>query len=204
VPVQKTAVLTSSHDRLREAAKDLFAERGFEDTTTAAICRLAGTSQSQLIKHFNNKLGLLEAVFEFAWEQINPAIRLAAERMPSPTDKLKILVDMMLTFLERDRALRTLFLLEGRRIRGDGHMVVLTPGFLEFIKFLDSILKEMGARGELLPHIHIQALRSGFMGAIEGLLRDQHLARTTRFPATFSEADSRVIFSTFLAACLNK
>jgi AcrR family transcriptional regulator len=204
VPAQKTAVLTSSHDRLREAAKDLFAERGFEDTTTAAICRLAGTSQSQLIKHFNNKLGLLEAVFEFAWEQINPAIRLAAERMPSPTDKLKILVDMMLTFLERDRALRTLFLLEGRRIRGDGHMVVLTPGFLEFIKFLDSILKEMGTRGELLPHIHIQALRSGFMGAIEGLLRDQHLARTTRFPATFSEADSRVIFSTFLAACLNK
>jgi AcrR family transcriptional regulator len=203
VPVQ-TAVLTSSHDRLREAAKDLFAERGFEDTTTAAICRLAGTSQSQLIKHFNNKLGLLEAVFEFAWEQINPAIRLAAERMPSPTDKLKILVDMMLTFLERDRALRTLFLLEGRRIRGDGHMVVLTPGFLEFIEFLDSILKEMSARGELLPHIHIQALRSGFMGAIEGLLRDQHLARTTRFPATFSEADSRVIFSTFLAACLNK
>jgi AcrR family transcriptional regulator len=204
VPVQKTAVLTSSHDRLREAAKDLFAERGFEDTTTAAICRLAGTSQSQLIKHFNNKLGLLEAVFEFAWEQINPAIRLAAEKIPSPTDKLRIVVDMMLTFLERDRTLRTLFLLEGRRIRGDGHLVVLTPGFLEFIRFLDSILKEMSVRGELSPNIHLQALRSGFMGAIEGLLRDQHLARTIRFPATFSEADSRVIFSSFLAACLNK
>jgi AcrR family transcriptional regulator len=204
VPVQKTAVLTSSHDRLREAAKDLFAERGFEDTTTAAICRLAGTSQSQLIKHFNNKLGLLEAVFEFAWEQINPAIRLAAEKIPSPTDKLRIVVDMMLTFLERDRTLRTLFLLEGRRIRGDGHLVVLTPGFLEFIKFLDSILREMSVRGELSPNIHLQALRSGFMGAIEGLLRDQHLARTIRFPATFSEADSRVIFSSFLAACLNK
>ena len=200
---QKTAVLTSSHDRLREAAKDLFAERGYEDSSTAAICRLAGTSQSQLIKHFNNKLGLLEAVFEFAWEQINPAIRLAAERIPSPTDKLKIVVDMMLTFLERDRALRTLFLLEGRRIRGDGHMIVLTPGFLEFIKFLDGVLKEMQAKGELTPHIHLQALRSGLMGAIEGLLRDQYLARATRYPATFSEADSRVIFSTILAAFLN-
>jgi len=149
-------------------------------------------------------LGLLEAVFEFAWEQINPAIRLAAERIPSPTDKLKIVVDMMLTFLERDRALRTLFLLEGRRIRGDGHMIVLTPGFLEFIKFLDGVLKEMQAKGELAPHIHLQALRSGLMGAIEGLLRDQYLARATRYPATFSEADSRVIFSTILAAFLNK
>jgi AcrR family transcriptional regulator len=204
MPFQKTAVLTSSRDRLREAAKDLFADCGFEGTSTAEICRLAGTSQSQLIKHFTNKLGLLEAVFDNAWEHINPAIQLAAERIPSPTDKFKILVDMMLTFLERDRALRTLFLLEGRRIRGDGHLVVLTPGFLEFIKFLDSVLKEMATKGELSPSINIQALRSGLMGAIEGLLRDQHLARTSRYPANFTEADSRVVFSTFLAACLNK
>jgi AcrR family transcriptional regulator len=204
VAVQKTAALTSSHDRVRTAAKDLFAERGYEDTSTAEICRLAGTSQSQLVKHFNSKLGLLEAVFENAWEQINPAIRLAVQKIPSPTDKLRIVVDMVLTFLERDRALRTLFLLEGRRIRGDGHMVVLTPGFVEFIHFLDSILEEMAAKGELSPNVHLQALRSGFMGAIEGMLRDQDLARTSHFPATYSEADSRVIFSTFLSACLKK
>ncbi len=204
VAVRKTAVLTSSHDRVRTAAKDLFAERGYEDSSTAEICRLAGTSQSQLVKHFNSKLGLLEAVFENAWEQINPAIRLAVQKIPSPTDKLRIVVDMVLTFLERDRALRTLFLLEGRRIRGDGHMVVLTPGFVEFIHFLDGILEEMAARGELSPDVHIQALRSGFMGAIEGMLRDQDLARTSHFPAAYSEADSRVIFSIFLSACLKK
>jgi AcrR family transcriptional regulator len=196
--------LTSSHDRVRTAAKDLFAERGYEGTSTAEICRLAGTSQSQLVKHFNSKLGLLEAVFEHAWEQINPAIRLAVQKIPSPTDKLKIVIDMVLTFLERDRALRTLFLLEGRRIRGDGHMVVLTPGFVEFIHFLDGILEEMAAKGELSPDVHIQALRSGFVGAIEGMLRDQDLARTSRFPAAYSEADSRVIFSIFLSACLKK
>ena len=202
--VRKTAVLTSSHDRVRTAAKDLFAERGYEGSSTAEICRLAGTSQSQLVKHFNSKLGLLEAVFENAWEQINPAIRLAVQKIPSPTDKLKIVIDMVLTFLERDRALRTLFLLEGRRIRGDGHMVVLTPGFVEFIHFLDGILEEMAAKGELSPDVHIQALRSGFMGAIEGMLRDQDLARTSHFPAAYSEADSRVIFSIFLSACLKK
>lgn len=204
MPVRKTSTLASSRDRVRSAAKDLFAERGYEDTSTAEICRLAGTSQSQLVKHFNSKMGLLEAVFENAWEQINPAIRLAAQKIPSPTDKLRILIDMVLTFLERDRALRTLFLLEGRRIRGDGHMIMLTPGFLEFINFLDSILKEMAAKGELSPDIHIEALRSGFMGAIEGMLRDQDLARKSNFPATYSEADSRVIFSLFLSACLKK
>src|SRR5207245_10508730 len=97
---------------------------GYEATTTAAICRLAGTSQSQLIKHFTNKQGVLEAIFEYAWEQLNPAVQLAIERNPSPTQKLRTVVDMALSFLQKDRDLRTIFLLEGRRIRGDGHMVV--------------------------------------------------------------------------------
>src|SRR6266404_8424583 len=101
MPVQKTAVLASSHDRLRDGAKALFAERGYEATTTAAICRLAGTSQSQLIKHFTNKQGVLEAIFEYAWEQLNPAVQLAIERDPSPTHKLKTVVDMALSFLQK-------------------------------------------------------------------------------------------------------
>lgn len=199
---RRTPVLASSRERMREAAKALFAERGYEATTTAAICRLAGTSQSQIIKHYTDKQGLLEAIFEHGWEQINPAIRLAIERAASPRDKLKIMVDMVLSFLEKDLQLRTLFLLEGRRIRGDGHMVVLVPGFLDFVKMLDGILKEMAARGELAPEIDPQALRSGLVGAIEGLLRDQLLARPSRFPASYTEADVRAVFSAFLSSCL--
>ncbi len=198
--VQKTAVLPSSRDRIREGAKALFAERGYEATTTAAICRLAGTSQSQLIKHFTNKQGVLEAIFEYAWEQLNPAVRLAIERDPSPTHKLKTVVDMALSFLQKDRDLRTIFLLEGRRIRGDGHMVVLVPGFLDFIRTLDGVLKEMNERGELVPNVHPHAIRSALMGAFEGLLRDQMLARTSRFPAAYSEADFPAVFSCFLSA----
>src|SRR5713101_7232188 len=130
---QRTAVMAPSRERIREAAKTLFTERGYEGASTAAICRLAGTSQSQLIKHFTNKQGVLEAIFDYAWEQLNPAVQLAIERDPSPTHKLKTVVDMALSFLQKDRDLRTIFLLEGRRIRGDGHTVVLVPGFFDFI-----------------------------------------------------------------------
>ncbi len=86
MPVQKTAVLTSSHDRLREAAKDLFADRGYESTPTAEICRLAGTSQSQLIKHFSSKLGLLEAVLNLRGSKsTRPSGWLPREYLPLPT-----------------------------------------------------------------------------------------------------------------------
>src|SRR2546428_6576285 len=86
IRLQRPAVLASSRDRLREAAKPLFAERGYESTSTAAICRLAGTSQSQLIKHFTNKQGLLEAIFEYAWEQINPRSEEHTSELQSRSD----------------------------------------------------------------------------------------------------------------------
>ena len=38
----------SSHDRILQAAKQLFASRGYENTTTAQIARAAETSESQL------------------------------------------------------------------------------------------------------------------------------------------------------------
>src|SRR3979490_2473040 len=137
MPPQKSSVMASSRDRLREAAKTLFAECGYEGTTTAAICRLAGTSQSQLIKHFIDNQGILEAIFEYTWEQINPAVLLATECITSPQEKLRVLIDMVLGFLQKDPAILTLVLLGGRGIRGDGHMVVLVPGFIEFVGMLD-------------------------------------------------------------------
>ncbi|MGH9863105.1 MAG: TetR/AcrR family transcriptional regulator [Candidatus Acidiferrales bacterium] len=200
----KGAVLPPSRDRLREAAKALFAQRGYEATSTAEIARLAGTSESQLIKHYGSKQGILEAIFEYAWEQINPAIRLATESVPAPKDKLRILVEMVLNYLMKDQELRTVFLLEGRRVRDEGHMTVVTPGFLELIKILDGMLKEMAGSGELLSHVNPQALRSALMGAVEGMLRDQLIAKTARLSAAYSEADIRVLFSTFLSGCLNK
>jgi len=54
----------SSHDRILMAAKQLFASRGYENTSTVAIARLAGTSESQLMKHFGSKEGLLEEIFD--------------------------------------------------------------------------------------------------------------------------------------------
>jgi TetR/AcrR family transcriptional regulator of autoinduction and epiphytic fitness len=199
---QRAGLLTPSRERIREAAKALFAERGYELSSTAAICRLAGTSESQLIKHFENKQGLLEAVFQYAWEQINPALRLATESIPSARQKFQVMIEMVLTFLGRDEQLRKLFLLEGRRIRDDGKQVVLVPGFLEFVKIVDGILQELAYQGELA--VHPQALRSALMGAIEGMLRDKMLARLMGYPASFSDSEIRSLCFTFFNASLRR
>ena len=163
---------------------------------------MAGTSPSQLVSHFQSKVGLLEAVFEGAWGQVTPAIRLTAENGATPIEKLRLLADMMLRFLSKDPDLLSIFLLESRRIRGEESKVRLVSPFLEFVRTIDRIFKEIATDGHLVPGIHPQAMRSALIGAFEGLARDRLLARSSGFPASYSEADLRAVFNRFLFSCI--
>jgi AcrR family transcriptional regulator len=115
----------SSRQRLQEAAKALFAERGYEHTTVAAIVKLAKTSYSQFIVHFGDKSGVLSAIFLQAWGEIISTIRLATSRTSSPVGKLNLIVDVLLSYLERDQAFRTLLLMERATTR-DGNTGFIT------------------------------------------------------------------------------
>lgn len=198
-----SALPISSRERIQQAALTLFAQYGYEATSTVSICRAAGTSESQLQKHFSGKQGLLEAIFDSAWGKINDTLDRHLKNISEPNEKLRKLVEIALDLLQRDRQLLTLFLLEGRRIR-DGNSVVLVPGFLEFVKTVDGILQQLADTGKLKPEIHPQALRSALIGAIEGMLRDQLLQTSAGLPGGFSNNELRSICFEFLLRNLEK
>lgn len=52
-----------ARDALIAAARGLFAERGFDDTTTEAILERSGVSKGAMYHHFPGKLELFEAVY---------------------------------------------------------------------------------------------------------------------------------------------
>jgi AcrR family transcriptional regulator len=184
----------SSHDRILQSARRLFATDGYENTTTSAIARMAGTSESQLIKHFGSKEGLLEAIFDHSWQRMGAGIGQALAQLTSPREKLVALTELMISALEKDKELRTLMLLEGRRIRKHGHMVLLTRGFLGVLEAVDGLLSQMLAAGELRPGLNVEAVRSALIGAFEGLLRDQLLAERADYPARFDGRELRAAF----------
>ncbi len=189
----------SSHDRILAAAKQLFASRGYENTSTVAIARMAGTSESQLMKHFGSKEGLLESIFDHGWEQLRANLA-ALQQLPSPEKKLQALLDATLQGMERDPELKQLLLLEGRRIRREGRMVMMTTGFLAYIQVIDAILAEMRANGQLRSDLNPEAVRSALMGMFEGILRDQLLAERAGFPSTAKASDLRQLFGLVISA----
>jgi AcrR family transcriptional regulator len=191
---EESAAERSSHDRILLAAWGLFASQGYESTTTSAIARAAGTSESQLIKHFGSKEGLLEAIFDQSWLRMGQGLRQILELPVSPLEKLRGLIELMISSLEADSELRSLMLLEGRRIRKHGHMVVLTRGFTHVVGVIDGLLGDMRDAGQLRPDLHLQAVRSALVGAFEGLMRDQLLATRVDYPATYDAAELRAAY----------
>jgi AcrR family transcriptional regulator len=189
----------SARDRILASAKRLFAQDGYDNTSTVAVARAAGTSESQLMKHFGSKEGLLEAIFNAGWDEMSYTFS-AIHQLQSPTEKLEVILELILAALDRDEELKALMLLEGRRIRKEGHVVLLTKGYLRFIGVLDAILLEMRAAGELREDISIDAIRSALNSIFEGMLRDQVLASRMGYPARFDRGELTRIFKVVLEA----
>jgi len=175
-----------SRTRLLLSARKLFAENGYESTSTASIARMAGTSESQLIKHFGGKASLLDAIFVDGWNTLTTWLQQQLPPTMSPTERLRTIPRLMFEALQRDPELRQLLLLEGRRIRKEGRLATLTDGFLGFVKLVDATLADMRSAGELREDLNPQAIRSALIGLTEGALRDQLLAERAGNPSEFT------------------
>jgi AcrR family transcriptional regulator len=189
----------SAHDRMLYAAKQLFSEKGYEATTTATIARHAGTSESQLIKHFGNKEGLLQAILENGWRQIRISLTQAHPAL-SVRERFLSLPRIVVRGLESDPQLRDLMLFEGRRLRKNSENIVLTGGFQELVRLIDDLLAQMASQYLLASGIHPQAVRSALIGALEGLLRDRVLSRRGSIPAEYEDEQINRVFLLFFDA----
>src|SRR5271169_4410788 len=121
----------SSHDRILMSAKRLFALNGYENTSTVAIAREAGTSESQLMKHFGSKRGLLAVILDRGWNVIMARVQ-SVPANAAPVDRLFRMLEAFVIELENDSDLKNLMVLEAGRVRKDNRDVMVSPGFHEF------------------------------------------------------------------------
>jgi AcrR family transcriptional regulator len=161
---------------LLASARGLFAGNGYENTSTASIARAAGTSESQLIKHFGGKAGLLDAVFDAGWAETAPWIEEKLAGIDSPAQRLRAIPHLLFEALDRDPELWRLLLLEGRRLRKEGPNATFTHGFNGLEALIDRTLDEARNRGELKEGLNPRALRAALLGIIESAMRDRVLA----------------------------
>ncbi len=181
------------------AAKRLFALNGYENTSTVAIARDAGTSESQLMKHFGSKRGLLAVILDRGWNCIMARLQTAPPNA-APVDRLFHILEAFVIELENDSDLKNLMVLESGRVRKDNRDVIVSSGFQQYAEMMTAALTAMRAQGQINPDVNLEALRAAFMGMTEGLLRDQVLAQRSEFRATYTSDELRKVLRALLSS----
>jgi AcrR family transcriptional regulator len=190
---------TSSRERILMAAKHLFGRNGYENTSTVAIAREAGTSESQLMKHFGSKQGLLSAILDRGWAGVIRRVE-ALRPDTSPAQRLFDMLEAIVLEMESDKDLKELNTLEARRVRKDSRNVQVSRGYRQFIQLFDGILSEMQSRRQIRPDVNLEAARAALIGMVESLLRDQVVARRSDLPAGYNFDDVRQLLHVLMPA----
>ena len=96
--------MTDKKEQILNAALELFAEEGFNSTSTSKIAKHAGVSEGLIFRHFKNKEGLLQAIMKMGEERIQTIFAdiLSTE---DPKEVLRKAIDMglILTKSEDDK-----------------------------------------------------------------------------------------------------
>ncbi len=193
----------SSRNRILVTAKTLFASLGYDNTSTAVIARNAGTSESQLMKHFGGKAGLLETMFTEGWERINDQLEACFQSAADLNGRFSCIPGIVFECLDQDVELKTLVLLEAHRMRETARKAPRAPGYARFIRLIDETIAKAKADGEFRGQTAPIPLRAAIVGMVEGGVRQQVLASRANFPANFGSEEYRTLVSAFLSTVIN-
>jgi TetR/AcrR family transcriptional regulator, fatty acid metabolism regulator protein len=187
----------TARTRLLASGKSLFARLGYEQTSTAAIAREALTSESQLVRHFEGKAGLLAAIFEESWRPLNDAIQSVVADAPNARDAVLAVLSTVVSAFGKDVEAAFLLLFEGRRVRG-GTEIVLSRGSVEFTELLQRLVRRGQRDGTFPGSFAPAAVAAALIGAAEGMIRERLMARRSGKPSPYTEEEMVSVFTSML------
>lgn len=181
--------------RLLYAGKTLFARNGYEQTSTAAIAREAGSSESQLIRYFGGKAGLLEAIFNESWTALNQMVEMEVGQARHGREAIIRILSLLIQTFSHDHDTAFLFLFEGRRMRGGSHEVVLSKGFVQFLGSIEGLIRRGREDGSFRTDIEPRVMLSGMLGCAEGMVRERVLLVRNNLPDVMDDESIQRTFT---------
>lgn len=188
----------SSRERLLAAGRKLFAQHGYEQASTAAIAREAGTSESQLVRYFKNKAGLLDAVFNDCWLPLNREIQSRVVAATNVREALTSVLECVIDAFSKDHDTAYILLFEGRRVRGSSSEIALSNGFRDFDNLLRVLIARGKRDGSFASNLNDGALAAAILGLAESMIRERIIAERTGAANPFSDAEIRTVFEALM------
>jgi TetR/AcrR family transcriptional repressor of mexJK operon len=208
----ETTTLSPSPARTREkpevrrqaildAARAVFLERGYTDTSIDAVVERAGGSKATIYSMFGNKEGLFSAVVAICGEDFSAAIE-AVPICASPRESLRRIARKYLAVVLDPERMAMFRMVAGDSSRkpeaGD---IFYRLGPQAGLEIVTKLFRECGAKRHVDPD-EPEKLADYFLGALRGHLFLATLLNPTRAP-TQTEIDRHIdyVVDTFLRGC---
>ena len=154
--------------KIREAAAKLFAEKGFENTTTRDIAGAAGINNASLYYYFDSKEQLLYQILE---EVIRTGLERMTEIEQSPRPlKEKLALTLRIHTTAAVDFDKMKLLVHDQRSLSPGHREELNQKQSEYVSRLIAILQQLQDQGEMLD-IDLTVCAYAFFGMVSWAYR---------------------------------
>lgn len=93
--------MTDKQVAILQTALELFSKKGFDAVSTNLIAKEAGVSEGLIFRHFQNKMGLLQAIMQMGKEKIEPMLESIAE-LPDSAKRVQAIMELPFHIGEED------------------------------------------------------------------------------------------------------
>ncbi len=158
--------LNDRRDAIIGAARQVFAENGFDRTSIGDISRLTGTSDGLIYRYFNGKRELLSAVLENFYSEVLEQSTDAIAAQPDYASKLHALIEQHIGIFTSNMGICRLFIAEVRNM--DDYVGSSAQALnRRYTALLSPILEAGIAEGKIAADIDRKLVRDMLFGGIE-------------------------------------
>ena len=159
---------TMNRREILEAAKRVFAQKGFAATTIDEIAQEAEFSKGAMYGYFEGKEDLFFSLIQEKMDDIEERLREVVESSDDPETKIKDLIETHLTFFEEDRDFFQIIASEQPRLGAETESRLRENMKERCVRSLDLIEQVMlvGVSAGVLKEIEPRFLATGLVGII--------------------------------------
>lgn len=180
--VSDTPARNPKHDRILDAAIEVFAEKGFHNARISDIAKRAGVADGTIYLYFRNKDDVLLSIFEEKMGVLIAGVHAALAGIDDPMERVRAFARYHFKQVEEHRALAEVLQIELRL--SNKFLKEYRPEKLwEYLGIFATILREGQERGVLRAELNPFVMMWAFFGALDEIAIQWVLSKKpSKFP----------------------
>jgi len=160
-------MITSRKEQIINSALEIISEEGVKNLTMKRIANRIGISDAALYRHFINKQELMLAMIETGGKNLISRINFVLGNIDNPVNKLKEILHIHLTHLEKNKGIPRLIFSEAIHQNNPILRNSVLKNVNQYLNLLRNILLQAKETGQVKEDIDIEATSMAILGLVQ-------------------------------------